>query len=156
MRKIQIFIFMVLVTVVSASLVFAAEESFKARLSGNESVPAVKTKAKGEAEFKLSKDGKALNYKLKVSNINNVNAAHIHKGKKGESGPVVAGLFAGPKKEGKFKGTLSEGTITEKELMGELEGKSLDALVQLIKSGDLFVNVHTAAYPDGEIRGQIK
>jgi hypothetical protein len=155
MRKVQIFIFIVLVSALTVSLAFAAEGTFKANLSGYDSVPAVKTKAKGYAEFKLSKGGKALNYKL-VSYINNVNAAHIHKGKKGENGPVVAGLFAGPKKEGIFNGTLSEGVITEKELMGELEGKSLDALVQLIKSGDLFVNVHTTAYPDGEIRGQIK
>lgn len=156
MRKIQTIFLMVMFSMLSASLVFAAEGSFKARLGGNESVPAVKTKAKGDAEFKLSKDGKSLHYKLKVSNINNVNAAHIHKGKKGQNGPVVAGLFAGPKKEGNFKGTLSEGTITEKELMGELEGKTVDTLVQLIKSGDLFVNVHTDTYPDGEIRGQIK
>ena len=65
-------------------------------------------------------------------------------------------LFSGPKKEGKFSGTLSEGTITEKDLAGDLQGKTMNDLVQMIKSGDAYVNVHTDAHPDGKIRGQLK
>ncbi len=156
MRKVQLLLFVILATVLTVSLGFAAEKAFKVKLSGHEVVPAVKTKAKGETEFKLSQDGKELSYKLKVKDIENVTAAHIHKGKKGENGPPLAGLFAGPKKEGKFSGVLAEGKITEKDLLGELQGKPLDELVKLIKSGDLYVNVHTDAHPDGEIRGQIK
>src|SRR5512142_754693 len=101
MRKVQLLLFAILATVLTVSLGFAAEKSFRAKLSGRDVVPAVKTKAKGEADFKLSKDGKSLSYKLTVKNIENVSAAHIHKGKKGENGPPLAGLFAGPKKEGK-------------------------------------------------------
>ncbi len=156
MRKVQLLLFVILATVLTVSLGFAAEKGFKAKLSGHDVVPAVKTKAKGDTEFKLSQDGKELSYKLKVKDIENVTAAHIHKGKKGENGPPLAGLFAGPKKEGKFSGILAEGKITEKDLLGELQGKPLDELVKLIKSGDLYVNVHTDAHPDGEIRGQIK
>lgn len=156
MRKVTLLLFVVLTTALTASLGFAAEKSFHAKLSGHDSVPAVKTKAKGKAEFKLSKDGKELSFKLTVKDIDNVTAAHIHMGKKGENGAPVAGLFAGPKKEGNFSGTLAEGTIMEKDLIGDLQGKSLDALIKLIKSGGAYVNVHTDAYPDGEIRGQIK
>ena len=156
MKKIQLLLFIILASVLSVSLAFSADKSFKAKLTGDDSVPAVKTKAKGNAEFKLSKEGKELSYKLKVKNIVNVSAAHIHKGKKGETGPVIASLFAGPKKEGKFKGDLADGMIMDKDLMGELQGKPLDALIQLIASGDAYVNVHTDAHPDGEIRGQIK
>ncbi len=156
MRKVQLLLFAILATVLTVSLGFAAEKGFRAKLSGRDVVPVVKTKAKGDTEFKLSKDGKSLSYKLTVKDIENVTAAHIHKGKKGENGPPVAGLFAGPKKEGKFSGVLAEGTITEKELLGELQGKPLDELLKLIKAGELYVNVHTDAHPDGEIRGQIK
>ena len=156
MKKIQLLLFIILASVLSVSLAFAADKSFKANLMGEDSVPPVKSKAKGDSEFKLSKEGKELSYKLKVKNILNASAAHIHKGKKGETGPVIVNLFAGPKKEGQFKGNLANGTIMAKDLMGELQGKPLDALMQLIASGDAYVNVHTDAYPDGEIRGQIK
>ena len=147
----------VLATLLTASIGFSAEKGgFSAILSGAEAVPQVKTPAQGKAEFKLSKDGKELTYKLTVTNIENVTAAHIHLGKKGKEGPPLVGLFAGPKKEGKFSGVLAEGVITGKDLMGNLMGKPLNALVKLIKSGDTYVNVHTVRYPGGEIRGTIK
>ncbi|BCS52951.1 CHRD domain-containing protein [Geobacter sp. SVR] len=156
MNRIKLLMLAVLAIFVSVSVGMAAEKTFKAKLAGRESVPTVQTKASGDAEFKLSKDGKQLDYKLTVKDIENVTAAHIHLGKKGENGPPVAGIFAGPKKTGKFKGVLAEGVITDKDLMGDFQGKGLDALVKEIKAGNTFVNVHTDAHPDGEIRGQIK
>ena len=68
----------------------------------------------------------------------------------------MANLFTGPKKENNFSGELSKGTLTADDLSGDLMGKSLKDLVKLIKSGDIYVNVHTDANPNGEIRGQIK
>ena len=136
--------------------VAAGKDTFHSKLTGGNETPAIKTKAKGEAVFHLSKEGKEISYKLKVSNIENVTAAHIHMGKKGVEGPPLAGLFAGPKKEGKFSGVLAEGTLTDKDLMSSLSGKSVDDLVKIIKSGDTYVNVHTDKFPNGEIRGQIK
>ena len=157
MRMLKYPLLALLAALLTASIGFTAEKgSFKATLSGGEAVPKVKTLAKGEAEFKLSKDGKEFTYKLTVKDIENVTAAHIHLGKKGIEGPPVAGLFAGPKKEGKFSGVLAEGVITEKELLGSVSGKPLKELVKLIKSGDAYVNVHTDGYPVGELRGQIK
>lgn len=141
----------------TVSLGFSAEEgSFGAKLSGDESVPAVKSVAKGEAEFTLGGYGKELTYKLTVTDLENVTAAHIHLGKKGENGPPLAGLFAGPRKDGTFSGVLAQGMISDKELMGSLSGKPLSALVELIKSGDAYVNVHTVGNPAGELRGQIQ
>ena len=156
MIKVKLLLFVILTTIVTVSVGFAAEMSFHAKLTGHDEVPSVKSKAKGEVTFKLSNDGKELGYKLHVKNIENPKAAHIHFGMKGKSGPPLANLFTGPTKEGKFSGDLSEGTITAEDLKGELMGKSLDDLVQLIKSGKIYVNVHTDANPDGEIRGQVK
>lgn len=152
---IQLFVFLVLVLFVSIGIA-AGERSFKAKLSGGEVVPTVKTPAKGEAIFQLSKDGNELTYKLTVADIENVTAAHIHDGKYGKNGPPIVSLYAGPKKEGKFSGTLSEGTITAKDLMGSLKGKLFSHFIQMIEDGHAYVNVHTDKYPDGEIRGQIK
>lgn len=134
----------------------AGRTSFKAKLTGNEVVPPVKTSAGGESTFKLTKGGAGLTYKLVVKDIQNVNGAHIHQGKKGTNGAPVAMLFSGPKKEGKFSGTLAEGTISDAELVGSLQGKPIKALLQMILEGNAYVNVHTDAHPDGEIRGEIK
>jgi len=105
--------------------------------------------------FTLIKDEKALSYYVTVSDIENVTAAHIHLGKKGENGPPVA-VITNDKKAGKFSGTLAEGTITKKELMGPMAGKSVEDLFKQIKKGNAYLNVHTDKYPNGEIRGQIK
>jgi hypothetical protein len=132
------------------------ERSFKAELSGSEEVPPVKTKAKGEATFHLIKGGEELAYKLTVRGIENVTVAHIHQGKKGQNGPPVVNLFTGPEKKGKFSGVLAEGSITAEKMFGPLAGKPLKALIDMIESGDAFVNVHTESHLEGEIRGQIK
>ncbi len=134
----------------------AGNQTFKAKLTGKEVVPAVKTAAKGEAIFKLSKDGKDLTFTVTVTDIENVTAAHIHGGKKGKNGAPVINLFTGPMKEGKFSGELATGTITDADLFGSLQGKTVSDVVKMIKAGDFYVNVHTEKYPDGEIRGQIR
>ena len=116
----------------------------------------MKTPAKGDAVFKLEKGGSELDYTVDVKGIENVTAAHIHEGMKGKNGMPVASLFAGPMKEGKYSGVLAKGEITDKDLVGTLQGKTVEDLVKMIKSGDAYVNVHTKMHPDGEIRGQIR
>lgn len=151
MRKVYLIIFLLVIGLATSGL--AAEKSFKAALSGSEA--GVQTMAKGEATFELSKNGKKLSYKVMVSDIENVTAAHIHMGKMGENGPPIAPIKIKGKK-GKFSGTLAKGTITSKELMGSLKGKTVKDLVAEIEAGNAYLNVHTGKYPDGEIRGQIK
>jgi hypothetical protein len=133
---------------------FAAQSRFSASLSGAQEVPPVKTDASGD--LKLTIYQKSLSFELSVSGLMNANGAHIHKGKKGENGPPIAGLFGGPAREGAVNGILAEGTITEESLLGELQGKKIADLVRLLKSGNAYVNIHTETFPDGEIRGQIK
>ena len=86
--------------------------------------------------------------------------AHIHLEDPGKNvGGVVAWLYpAGPPPqliEGKTNGILAEGVISADDLVGELEGHSLWDLIEEIKAGNTYVNVHTTAYPKGELRGQI-
>jgi hypothetical protein len=158
MKKMSMHLVAFVLIAMAPALGAAAGKShtYKTHLSGSAVVPAVTTTAKGMAEFQTTMDGKELKYKLEVEGIENVTAAHIHMAKKGENGPPVAGLFAGPKKEGMFSGTLSEGTITDKDLVGPMEGKTVKDLIKALRAGELYVNVHTDKYPDGELRGQIK
>jgi hypothetical protein len=57
--------------------------NFRAHLSGDEEVPAVDTRARGQTIFQLSKDGSELSYKLIAANIENITQAHIHCGAAG-------------------------------------------------------------------------
>lgn len=136
-----------------------AVKNFVAPLSGNQEVPAVETNATGVATFKLSKDGTTLQYKLNVANIEDVLMAHIHNGPAGENGPVVVWLYPadGPPPqliEGRSNGTLAQGSVTASDVVGPLAG-DFDALLEAMKTGNTYVNVHTQANPPGEIRGQI-
>lgn len=152
-RSVQLFLVCVL-CLFTVHPGWAAKKRFQAKLSASEEVPAVKSDAKGD--FKLTVYKKELSYELNAEEIMNPTAAHIHRGKKGENGPPIAGLFGGPAKEGKFSGVLAVGTITEKSLLGDFKGKSIADLVRLLRSGNAYVNIHTDTFPAGEIRGQIR
>jgi hypothetical protein len=155
MGKVKVLLCVVLAVMFAATTVFAAEMTFKAKLTPKEETKKPKSKASGKAEFKLNKEETQLTYKLHVKNIVDASAAHIHVGAKGSDGPPVVTLFTGSK-PGKFSGTLAEGTITDQDLMGDYKGKPFSEVVKLLRSGGSYVNVHTNANPDGEIRGQIK
>lgn len=129
------------------------EEEFRAKLLGTNEVPPVTTNAEGQVEFELQ--GAALKFKINVSNIMNANAAHIHLAAVGQNGPVVVTLFSGPKKVGLFSGVLAEGVITAADLSGSLAGQPLSALLERMRTGQTYVNVHTDQNPAGEIRGQV-
>jgi hypothetical protein len=136
----------------------AQSAKFEATLSGKEQAPPIDTPAK--AAFVLSGNGKSLHYTLSVVDIENATMAHIHIGHAGEEGPIAVWLYpSNPSpvvRKGKFTGVLAQGTITAANLMGPLQGKTLEDLVSVIKVGDAYVNVHTTAHPGGEIRGQLK
>ena len=156
---------------------FADSLKFKTKLSGDQEVPpigvVIDTQARGKAEFKLSKDGTQLHYKLNVSKIDNVFMAHIHMAPTGVNGPIVVWLFPGttpgvqgPLGAGRFNGQIAEGTITSADLVGPLAGHPLSDLIAAIQAGNAYVNVHTndgiapantgpGDFPGGEIRGQL-
>lgn len=133
--------------------------NFRTHLTGENEVPSVETDATGQAIFKLRNNGKELHYKLIVANIENVLMAHIHVGGPDENGGVLAWLYpASPPPQlisGKTNGVLHEGVITSDDLTGSLDGKDLSDLLELMKEGQTYVNVHTEQHPAGEIRGQI-
>ena len=125
-------------------------QSFNAHLSGDQEVQPVDTDATGQTIFKLSKDRSTLSYKLIVSNIENLAAAHIHIGAQGSNGPVVVTLYSGLI-TGRTSGVVAEGTITD----ADINGKTLEELYNIMLAGGAYVNVHTSQNAGGEIRGQI-
>jgi hypothetical protein len=129
--------------------------------------------ARGNAVFQLSADGTQLSYKLIVANIENVFQAHIHNAPVGQNGGIVVWLYPstapvpGPLGGGRVDGVIAEGTITAANLVNSLQGQPLSALVNLLTSGNAYVNVHTndgiapintgpGDFPGGEMRGQVE
>lgn len=140
----------------SPKLVYAqVNEKFSAKLSGSNEVPPKNTKGTGTAEFNVSSDQKSIKYTIDVQNMDKVTMAHIHQGKQGVNGPVVVVLYKGTTPTGIKNGALAQGSITASQLEGILKGKQISDLVNMIKSGDAYANVHTEQNPKGEIRGQI-
>jgi hypothetical protein len=110
---------------------------FPLMLSGDNEVPPVVTIASGQGAFTLNTDTGSLRGAFTTSNIDGT-AAHIHQAPVGENGDVVIPLEA---TETGYR------VPAETMLTAELETIMLD--------GGHYVNVHSAAYPDGEIRAQI-
>lgn len=145
----------VTITRISNNQVNEGADSFVAKLSGAGEVPAVDTRATGEAAFRLrgwegddENDMPRLEFRLKLRRIDNVTAAHIHAGLPNENGPVVALLLSGAP-----NGTV-RGTITPADLVGPYAG-DWDGFVEALRHGELYVNVHSTDHPTGEMRGQI-
>jgi hypothetical protein len=143
-----------------------APTNFVAHLAGANEIPPRDTSAQGQVTFQLDPSGAALSFRLVATNIDNVVAAHIHVGAADVNGPVVAFLFGNvPAAGGRQAGVLNSGTITSANLVGSLAGQPLSALIDLMKAGSTYTNVHTndgvgtadsgpGDFPGGEIRGQ--
>jgi hypothetical protein len=146
----------VLLTVSVVDQIHAAKYPYDAPLSGQNEVPAVETSATGEGEFTVPENA-TMKYRVNVTGISNASAAHIHMAKAGENGDVIADLLNTPTSKDKDTayGMIFRGNLTDSSLKGPMQGKTLDDLAAAMDSGDVYVNVHTAEHPDGEIRGQI-
>ena len=131
------------------------------------------SRARGSAVFQLSADGNELEYQLMVANIENAFMAHIHRAAKGVNGGIVVWLYPstattpGPVAGGRLDGVIAKGPIRASNLVGSLAGQPLTALINELKAGNAYVNVHTndgvaptntgaGDFPGGEIRGQIE
>jgi hypothetical protein len=129
-----------------------SEQKFSAKLSGKEEVPPNESPSTGFAWVKITDD--KIGYEVNVTDMDKVNAAHIHLAEAGKNGPVVLTLFKGGPTE-QVNGTVGEANVTASNLEGPMKGKDITDLVTAMKNGTTYVNVHTTDFPDGEIRGQL-
>jgi hypothetical protein len=117
----------------------AANVIFKnVTLSGAEENPSVTTQAAGTGAFTFNLDTGAVAGSVSTFGITGA-AAHIHVGASGINGPIIVPLTQGP---------AGVWTVPAGAALTEAQIASL-------KAGELYVNVHSAANPGGEIRAQI-
>jgi len=122
----------------SGSLIYVTgNTTFQSSLIGAREVPIVVTAMTGSGTFTLTSAG--LQYDIRVSNVSGstLTAAHFHRGAAGVNGPVIQSITV--------TGTRFTGTWTN---LTEQDRNDL-------LNGSIYVNLHTQANPNGEIRGQV-
>ncbi len=125
-----------------AAVAFAAPasaEKLKATLDGKSEVPANTSSATGTADLDYDAASKKLSWTVTYSGLSGpATAAHFH-------GPAEAGKNAGvavPIPNAASSPVKGEATLTDAQAADLLGGK-------------YYINIHTAANPGGEIRGQV-
>ncbi len=132
-------------------------ESFRATLDPGSEVPAPNIGSAtpwGSATF--ASDGPTLKYKVEATGLSSeLTGAHIHAGAPGAPGPVVVplALTAGASGSAAGEGVIDAGAVKGRNADGS--PMSMQDLLALLRSGNAYVNVHTANNKSGEIRGQI-
>ena len=96
----------------------------------------------GRGSFSATLDGRTLCYGIQVKNIANPVAAHIHPGGAQARGPVAIPL------KQPAKGDPGASAQCVRVSRSQADALSADP-------GEFYVNVHTAALPNGAVRGQL-
>jgi hypothetical protein len=106
------------------------------KLTGAEEVPPLNVPGSGSGSFRVAEDG-TITGSVTTEGVQGT-MAHIHRGAKGQNGPVIVPLD----KKGDTYSVPAGRKLTE-------------AQVKDLKAGNLYVNVHTARNKGGEVRGQL-
>jgi hypothetical protein len=123
--------------------------------AGETPAPGINTGAFGSAVVVVDLGARTVTYTVNVFNLpSGVIASHIHVGAVGTPGPVVV-IFSPPinsSNDFSFTGVVQD---TAFSLAPTLGIRSPDDMFQAILGNNSYVNVHSAVYPGGEIRGQL-
>ena len=117
----------------------ALADKMKAALDGKAQVPPNTSAGTGTADIDYDPASKKLSWKLSYSGL---------------SGPATAAHFHGPAEAGKNAGVA---VAIPNATSSPVEGSATltDAQAADLVAGKYYVNIHTAANPGGEIRGQV-
>lgn len=123
---------------IRGQIITESEAGFTAKLNGSQEVPAVTTSAEGVGIFSLSRDKSTIDYMVVVNGLSGtISGAHLHTGQAGVNGSVTIDLTPD------INGNVISGTLNASPVLSNLF------------SNGIYVNVHTAMNPGGEIRGQL-
>lgn len=162
---------------VVTAAVAGVNANWSVHANGSQEVPPRDSQGQAQAIFHLAPDGNSIDYKLTAANIENVFMAHIHMvadtPAPGVNGPIVVWLYPStavgvqaPLGGGRIQGVIAQGTITADNLTGPLAGGTLEDLIDAMRTGHAYVNLHTndgvglpntgvGDFPGGEIRANI-
>lgn len=150
---------------VAAGLPLPAQaETLHIALSGYQEVPAISSSGSGDFRAFIDRQAGVIRYELSYRDTGSaVTQAHIHLGQTGVNGGVMVFLCtnlgnsatapACPAAQGVVTGSISASDVIGPGGQG-VDAGEFDELLDAIRSGVTYVNVHTTTYPGGELRGQ--
>jgi hypothetical protein len=124
---------------IRGQLTWMSEVILPVLAQGSNEIPPVSTTGVGLGALRFSQNLTRMEYQIKPTGLSGpVTAAHLHYGLSSMNGAVAAPLNTGE---------FITGFIDDPTLVGDL--------FYAAYTDSLYLNVHTAAHPDGEIRGQV-
>jgi hypothetical protein len=155
-----------LLAVAGVAVAGGGGQSVRENLSGYEEVPAVSTEADGRFEARISRFAERIEYSLSYEDLTGTVAqAHIHFGQEDVNGGISAflcsnlgngpaGTQACPQGQARITGTIEPEDVIGPGAQGITAGE-FDELVDAIRAGMTYANVHSSTFPGGEIRAQL-
>ena len=120
----------------------APRANLAATLTGIQEVPGPgDPDGTGTAEVRVDSAQSRLCWRLDVRQTDAATAAHIHQGVAGSAGPPVVTLMT-PGPDGHSEGCLQVDAMLARRIA--------------FQAHEYYVNVHTAAFPAGAVRGQLR
>jgi hypothetical protein len=132
------------------------EVNFSATLTGGKERPTpVVTLATGSATVLIDEVAQSFTVTVTVADtgISDVTLAHIHVGDANTAGPIAVDLLPIPPAAGTFAGPLVPG-LTFSTIVAA-SGETFATLVDKMRAGNTYINVHNVANAGGIIRGQL-
>jgi hypothetical protein len=153
----------------------SAQNNLRATLVSFQEVPAVSSQASGQFRARILNDS-SIEYTLSYKGLeSDATQAHIHFGQAGVNGGIVVFLCqtaaqdptglapACPLREGTVSGTITNANVTDRAvdqgIVGSATGSTaeeFDEFIRALRRDLAYVNVHTATFTSGEIRGQLR
>jgi hypothetical protein len=130
-------------------------------------VPSISSRGTGTFTGTLDASETSIDFKIKWNaKLGDVTQAHLHFAEPGVNGGIVVflctnlgngpvGTPACPVNDGKVVGTIDSSDVIALTSQGIGAGQ-FARLVQALRAGAVYANVHSADFPNGEIRGQVE
>ena len=128
-------------------------EQFVVQLTGAQEVPPNTSTATATATITVV-DESTINLNVTAQNLTAVRQAHFHAGSPGVNGGVIIGFINNAAPTGDINGQLHSSTITRSSTFNA--PFTFDSLLTRIRAGTTYANIHTTAFPGGEIRAQVQ
>jgi hypothetical protein len=153
MRKLVIaaLVLAVIVAIPVTGAIGQQQSRFHATLNSASEVPRTNSPATGRAALAIARNGRSIAYRLQATGLTGPPmAAHIHLGRPGQAGGVMITL------SGQQFALPLQGRATAAQFTATGNVKTFRQALKAIRAGRTYVNIHTARYPAGEIRGQVR